>query len=142
MNFNWPSLPWQVSHSPGVAAVIRHSAFETGWTARQVLGTHPKNNTVRRLLHSFQDQFFGRWQRTPNKVNTLVHHFKVSNMSSFPLQPAPKVRKIRFKCSATVAPGCGRGLSSCFPGCCCSLLVSQLEILDTDDIGQQWRRVL
>ena len=45
MNFNWPSLPWQVSHSPGVAAVIRHSTFETGWTARQVLGAHPKNNT-------------------------------------------------------------------------------------------------
>jgi hypothetical protein len=31
-----------------------------------------------------QDQLFGRWQRIPNKVNTLAHLFKVSNMSSFP----------------------------------------------------------
>src|ERR1700677_4501092 len=84
MNFNLPSLPWQVSHSPGVAAVMRHSTFETGWTARQVLGAHPKNNTVGRLLHSFQDQLFRRWQRTPHKVNTLAHFLKVSNSSSFP----------------------------------------------------------
>src|SRR5229473_2045625 len=55
MNFNLPSLPWQVSHSPGVSAVIRHSTFETGWTARQVLGAHPKNNAVCCLLHSLQD---------------------------------------------------------------------------------------
>jgi hypothetical protein len=82
--------------------VIRHSTFETGWTARQVLGAHPKNNTVGRLLHGFQDQLFGRWQRTPNKVNTLAHFFKVSNMSSLPLQPAPKVRKIRIKCNDSV----------------------------------------
>jgi hypothetical protein len=84
MNFNWLSLPWQVSQSPSVAAVIRHSTFETGWTARQVLGAHPKNNTVGRLLHSFQNQLFRRWQRIPNKVNTLAHFFTVSNMSSFP----------------------------------------------------------
>jgi hypothetical protein len=84
MNFNLPSLPWQVAHSPGLAAVIRHSTFETRRTARQVLGAHSKNNTVGRLLHSFQDQLFRRWQRTPNKVNTLAHLFKVSNMSSFP----------------------------------------------------------
>jgi hypothetical protein len=45
---------------------LEHSTFETGWTARQVLGAHPKNNTVGRLLHSFQDQLIGRWQRTPN----------------------------------------------------------------------------
>src|SRR5580704_17829674 len=46
MNFTLPSLPWQVSHSLGVAAVIRHLTFETGSTARQVLGPHPKNNAV------------------------------------------------------------------------------------------------
>jgi hypothetical protein len=60
------------------------ASFETRRTARQVLGAHPKNNTVGRLLHRFQDQLVGRWQRTPNKVNTLVHLFKVPNMSSFP----------------------------------------------------------
>src|SRR5580704_7572582 len=37
-----------------------------------------------RLLQSFKDQLFGRWQRTPHKVNTLAHFFKVSNSSSFP----------------------------------------------------------
>jgi hypothetical protein len=38
MNFNLPSLQWQVMHSPDVAAVVRNSAFQTGRTARQVLG--------------------------------------------------------------------------------------------------------
>jgi hypothetical protein len=42
---------------------------------------------VGRLLHSFQDQLFRRWQRTPNKINTLAHPFNLSNMSSF-LPPA------------------------------------------------------
>ena len=55
MNFNLPSLPWQVSHSPGLAAVIRHSTFQTGRTARRVLGAHPKNKAVCRFLNSFQD---------------------------------------------------------------------------------------
>jgi hypothetical protein len=84
MNFNLPSLPWQVAHSPGVPAVIRHSTFETARTARQVLGAHPKNNAVCRLLHSLQDELFRRWQRTPNEVNILAHPFNVSNLSSFP----------------------------------------------------------
>jgi hypothetical protein len=48
-----------------------------------VLGAHPKNNAVCCLLHGLQDQLFRRWQRTPNKVNTLAHPFKVSNLSSF-----------------------------------------------------------
>jgi hypothetical protein len=38
------------------------------------------------------------------KVTTLAHFFKVSNTSSFPLQPAPKVRKIR-SCREGTFPG-------------------------------------
>jgi hypothetical protein len=85
MNFNLPSLPWQISHSPSVRAVIRHSTFETGWTARQVFGAHPKNNAVYCLLYSLQDYLFRRWQRTPNKVNTLAHPFNLPNVSSLPI---------------------------------------------------------
>jgi hypothetical protein len=55
MNFNLPSLPWQIAHAPDVAAVVRNSAFQTGRTARQVLGARPKDNAVRRFLYRFQD---------------------------------------------------------------------------------------
>jgi hypothetical protein len=49
-----------------------------------VLGAHAKNNTVGRLLRSFQDQLSLRRQRTPHKINTLIHLFNLSNVSSFP----------------------------------------------------------
>jgi len=55
-------LPGQVAHAPDVAAVIRHSTFETSWTARQVLGPCAKDNSVSGLLHGLQNQLFRRWQ--------------------------------------------------------------------------------
>jgi len=55
MNFNLPSLPWQITHSPYIAAVVGNSVFQTDRTARQVLGASPKDNAVRRFLHRFQD---------------------------------------------------------------------------------------
>ena len=104
MNFNLPPLPWQVSHSPGVAAVIRHSTFETGRTARRVLDPHPKNNAVYCLppqppglvVPDDGSELLTRSIRwlTPSTYRTC---------QVFPLQPAPKVRKIRFECSATRA---------------------------------------
>jgi hypothetical protein len=52
-------------------------------------------------VHELPRRRQGRWKRTLYKVNILAHPFNLSNTSSFPLRPAPKVRKIRFKCSAT-----------------------------------------
>jgi hypothetical protein len=79
MKFTLPSLPWQVTHSLGVAAVIttleirnRLDSAAGAWRA------HPKNNAVRCL--------------TPSTYRTR----KV-----FPFRPAPKVRKIRFQYGAT-----------------------------------------
>jgi hypothetical protein len=55
MNFDLPSLPRQVTHSPHIAAVIRHSTFQTCRTARQMPGAGPEDDTVCRFLCTFQD---------------------------------------------------------------------------------------
>jgi hypothetical protein len=67
--------------------MIRHSGFETGWTAGRVLPAHTKNDAVRRFLYRFQNQLLRRRQRTPHKINMLAHNFNVSNSSSFPSPP-------------------------------------------------------
>jgi hypothetical protein len=67
--------------------VIRHSGFETRWTAGQVLPAHTENDAVRRFLYRFQNQLLRRRQRTPHKINVLAHNFNVSNSSRFPAPP-------------------------------------------------------
>ena len=97
MNLNALALLRQVAHSPHIAAVVRHSAFETGWTAGRVLPAHTKNDAVRRFLYRFQNQLLRRRQRTPHKINMLAHTFSIEPVKFFRHRLAPKVRKNPFK---------------------------------------------
>ncbi len=41
------------------------------------------DNAVRCLLDGIQNQFFRRWQGSPNTINTLAHLFKLPSLTSF-----------------------------------------------------------